>query len=66
MSSEQLQQPGQPRRIMSDPLRHHHGTGLVDDRHIMVILGPVDPAGHTRHRSGSPLLHRIHPGVTAP
>ena len=65
VAAEALLQQGCQRVAILD-VDYHHGTGLVDDRHIMVILGPVDPAGHTRHRSGSPLLHRIHPGVTAP
>jgi hypothetical protein len=59
---QQVQQCGEPGRIVVDPTLGHQGAVLVDQRDVVMVLGPVDPAEH-RHRSSPPVLvEDDHPG----
>jgi hypothetical protein len=47
---QQLQQDREPRRVVADaPLRELFSVS-VDQRDVVMILGPVDTAEHCRHR----------------
>ena len=44
-------QRGKPGKIITDALLGQHPTRRVDDRNVVVLLGPVNPAVN---------LHRLH------
>jgi hypothetical protein len=46
---QQLQQGGEPGRVVTDSPFDQQGPVLVDQRYVVMVLGPVDPAEH-RHR----------------
>jgi hypothetical protein len=50
MLGEHGQQLGEPGRVVADPPLGHNRTVRGDQRDVVVVLGPVDPAGDL-HRS---------------
>ena len=46
---QQLQQRGEPGRVVADPALGQQRAVLVDQGDVVMVLGPVDPAEH-RHR----------------
>jgi hypothetical protein len=48
---QQLDQGAESGKIITDPLLGQHPTRQIDDRDVVVLLGPVDPAVnlHRRH-----------------
>jgi hypothetical protein len=41
---EQVQQPGEPGRVVADPAAGQQLPVLVYERDVVVVFGPVDPA----------------------
>jgi hypothetical protein len=59
---QQLQQRGESGRVVADAALGQQGAILVDQRDVVMVLGPVNPAEH-RHRTVPPvLIHNDRPG----
>jgi hypothetical protein len=57
-----MQQCGEPGRIVVDPTLGHQGAVLVDQRDVVMVLGPVDSAEH-RHQDPPVLVEGAGPGA---
>jgi hypothetical protein len=55
---EQFQQPGQPGRVVADPLTAQQAAVAVDERDVVVVFGPVDSAKDVQRLSSSHHLFR--------
>ena len=59
---ERLQELAEALYVVADSQLCDHGAVVVDDRNIVVIVGPVDPAEHALTLS----FNRWEPGIPAP
>ena len=55
MRTQQLTQRGEPGNVVGDPPLRQHRTIRVDDRDVVMMLGPVDPAIHHHPNPSSQL-----------
>jgi len=59
---QQLQQRSEPGRVVADPPLGQQSAVLVDQRDVVMVLGPVDSAEH-RHQDPPVLVEGAGPGA---